>query len=245
MEIVPSPVESAILGRTILDLRDETNFATLPDLARIEWDWMLDHNPLYVEVKIPVENLAAIHAFENIGFRFAEFQFRLTHKLAKDYDVAAYPCRFELVMNQAQLEEVLEIVETTFTEDRFSVEDRLPKGFGGLRYRGYVTQSFYRADERVYRLVDNESGETIAFKTHRITAPDHALLLLGGVKPEFKRTAAAAMNERFEFHTLRGIGVKRITTHVSGRNLPILNMEIVGLGFRVRSAAVFLRKLYG
>ena len=115
---------------------------------------------------------------------------------------------------------------------------------GPERYQAYVRQSFLRPDERVYRLVNPATGQTVAFKTHRIVSSEEALMLLGGVHVDYKNVGVAPINAYHEFNELMRNGVKRFTTHVSARNYGVMNLEISGFQYRIKQTFIVLRKLY-
>lgn len=150
---------------------------------------------------------------------------------------------FERVTTEDHLREVLEIAANTFTDDRFLVDPKLGEAqkISSARYQAYVRQSFVRADERVYRLVNPTTQQTVAFKTHRIVSPDEALMLLGGVHTDYKSAGLAAINAYHEFNEMMKNGVKRFTTHVSARNYGVMNLEISGFQYRIKQTFVVLR----
>ena len=63
------------------------------------------------------------------------------------------------------------------------------------RYKRYVGKSFRASDENVFRLTVPATGETLAFKTHRVLENGEVLHLLGGVAPKYKRTGLAVVCE--------------------------------------------------
>jgi hypothetical protein len=242
MKVTRNEIDSLALGRTVLDVGD---FAAGDDLAAAERQYVAEHRPGYVACKVPVEDLAAVHALEAAGFQFVEFQLRTSCTLGKSFDVSRFGTyRFERVTTPEALAPVLEIAATAFTDDRFSADPRVPAGVSGDRYRRYVEKSFSTPGEYVYRLVLGDTGETAAFKTHRVVGAHDALALLGGVRAQYQRTPVPVVNEYYEFNLLREAGVRRVTTHVSGRNYGVLNLEVKGLGFRVEAGFVVLRKWY-
>jgi len=244
MQIVKDELESRIVGRTVLALADVEG---TEDFARIERDYIEEFAPAYVSCKIPQENGRGIHMMEDAGFNLVEVQLRMTLRLRGPYDTSSTSYAFELVEDEDALEGVLEVAGKAFVDDRFSNDPGLPdaRSRSSIRYQAFVRQSFERPDERVYRMLDPASGETLAFKTHRIVTDKEALLLLGGVHPDYEKTGLGPLNEHFEFNALLENGIKRITTHVAVRNYPIINLEVRGFGFRVRQAFAVLRKLYG
>lgn len=242
MQVTKQEIDSEVLGRTILDLSGPYD-ASLPEL---EAQYIREHNPLYVVSKVPIEDIASIQLLEDHGFRFVETQLRLTFRLRGSFDTGKTPYTFERVTTEEQLAEVLAIAGATFTDDRFLVDPKLgdAKHVSSARYQAYVRQSFIRPNERVYRLVNPTTDQTVAFKTHRIVNPEEALMLLGGVHTDYKGSGLAVINEYYEFNKLIADGVKRFTTHVSARNYAVMNLEIGGLGFKIKQTLVVLRKLY-
>lgn len=242
MEITKHEVDSQVLGRTVLQLSGPYD----GDFARLEEQYLGEHHPRYVLYKAPIEDIASIQHLEDHGFRFVETQLRLTFRLRRHFETGKTPYVFERVTTDDQLREVLEIAGSTFTDDRFLVDPALlePQKVSAERYQAYVRQSFQRPDERVYRLVNPATGQTVAFKTHRIVNPEEALMLLGGVHPAYKSAGVAPINAYHEFNELMRNGVKRFTTHVSARNYAVMNLEIGGFKYRVKQTFIVLRKLY-
>jgi len=242
MQVTKHEIDSQVLGRAILELSGPYD----PELARLERDYVAAHQPLYVVYKAPIEDIATIQHLEDHGFRFVETQLRLTFRLRRHFDTGKAPYVFERVTTEDQLREVLDIAANTFTDDRFLVDPELPdaRQVSSARYQAYVRQSFHRPDERVHRLVNPETGRTIAFKTHRIVNPEEALMLLGGVHADYKNAGLAPINAYHEFNELMRNGVKRFTTHVSARNYAVMNLEIGGFQYRIKQTFIVLRKIY-
>lgn len=243
MEIRFNEIDSRVLGRPVLDLVDPT---PEDDLAAAEKAYVARHHPAYVLCKLPIENVALIQRLEDIGFRFIETQLRLTFRLKQPFAVPDGPYHFERVVNEQVLEEVLAIVRETFTDDRWLVDPwfQNASALPGKRYEAYVRQSFERPDERVYRLLERESGRTLAMRTHRHLGNGEALMLLGGVHPDYKGAGLAPLTSFHEYNELLRQGITRITTHVSARNYAILNLEMSALKYRVDQTFVVLRKVY-
>jgi hypothetical protein len=120
----------------------------------------------------------------------------------------------------------------------------VPAGVSAQRYRDYAWKSFHAPDEAVYRLIDRQTGKTVAFKTHRYLSPTEALLLMGGVDPDCKGAGLGALNSYFEYNEFHRKGIKRVVTHVSATNYPIFLLEISKLGYRITQTLAVLRKIY-
>lgn len=245
MKAQPNEIDSQVLERTVLDL---TDLEDAKHFAEFEATYRSEHDPYCAVTKVPAEDLAMVHKLEDQGFRFVELQIRLMGKITRAYDTSPYPYRMERVTSEADLEPVLAIAATTFEHDRFSMDPvfgAAGRNVSGERYRRYVLKSFHAADECVYRLVSEATGETTGFGTHRHLGGGDALLLIGGVRNELKDSGLGAINDYFGWNELRREGVTRFYTHVSGVNYPIMNLEIRGLKFHVVQSHVVLRKIYG
>jgi hypothetical protein len=243
MQIRLNEIDSAVFGRPVLDLIDVSD---ADDIAAEEQRYVARYDPAYALCKAPIEDLALIHRLEDVGFRFIETQLRLTFTIRKPYEVSG-PYVFQEVVAEEILDEVLAIVRETFTDDRWVIDPEISdaRGLAGKRYEAYVRQSFERADERVYRLAERATGKTLAMRTHRLLADGQALMLLGGVHPDYKGAALGPMTSFHEYNELLRASVTRITTHVSARNYAILNLEMSALKYRVAQTFVVMRKLYG
>ncbi|HSY49339.1 MAG TPA: hypothetical protein VLC46_11050 [Thermoanaerobaculia bacterium] len=243
METRLNEVDSRVLARPVLDLLDLTSE---DDIAAAEKAYVDRYHPAYVLCKVQIEDLTLIHQMEEAGFRFVETQLRLTFRLSKPFDVPEGPYLFERVVRRDALEDVLAIVRETFTDDRWLIDPWFTdaRGLSGKRYEAYVRQSFERPDERVYRLLERQSGRTLAMRTHRHLGNGGALMLLGGVHPDYKCAGLAPLMSFHEYNELLRQGITQITTHVSARNYAILNLEMSALKYRVVQTFVVLRKVY-
>jgi hypothetical protein len=242
MEIRKNEIDSRVLGRPVLDLID---LADDDDLSSAEREYIAHYHPAYVLSKVEIENLSLIHRLEDAGFRFVETQLRLTFTIKQPFDTSG-SYDFEEVVRESALEEVLAIVRETFTDDRWLIDPsfRDARSLSGKRYEAYVRQSFERPDERVYRLVERQSGKTLAMRTHRHLGNGAALMLLGGVHPDYKGAGIAPLTSFHEYNELLRQGITKITTHVSARNYGILNLEMSALKYRVTQTFAVLRKVY-
>jgi len=242
MELRVNTIDSLALGKTVLDLSD---LAENDDLAAIEREYVAEHKPAYVAALADVRDLGAIHLLEKHGFFFMESQIKMSCHITNRCNTEGFHYRFEVVESEEDLAPILDIASSAFSQDRFSVDPLIPPGVSAKRYRLYIMKSFAADDERVYRLVHETTGETVAFRTHRIRDNREALLLLGAVKPEYENSPMTRISEFFEINALREQGIRHIYTHISSRQSPLANLEIKGIGFRVEGAAVLLRKWYG
>ncbi|WP_306598481.1 hypothetical protein [Geothrix sp. 21YS21S-2] len=236
-------IDSQALGRTVLELRDPSPHADFPSF---EAAYRTQHDPRYCVCKVPIEDLEGIHHLEEMGFRFLELQLKLVGR-PRERDTSAFPFEFSPVAGEAELAEVLAIAGSTFVADRFSVDPILSvsdPGVSGRRYHLYVEKSYRMADERLFKLVNRESGRIVGFNTHKYLGADEVLMFVGGVLPALKTTGLGAITDFFLINELKQRGVRKFYTHVSARNYPVMNLEIAGLGFKVLQNFAILRKIY-
>lgn len=236
-------IESLVLGRAVVEVRA---FQAGDDFPAEEKRFRQEHDPLYAICKVRVEDLEAVHQLEDHGFRFIETQLKLSLKM-KSYDASKYPYSY-VPVEPGDLETVLHIAETIFSDDRFSVDPFLKERFAGKaageRYRRYVMKSFEAPDECVYKMVNDATKEIVGFGTHRHTGQDEAVIFIGGIVSTYQKAGLGPISDFLAINNLRREGVKKAYTHVSARNYAIMNLEIAGLGFKVIDTHVVLRKVY-
>jgi len=241
LDTLVNQLDSEAMGATVVDIVDFSNTVAFADF---EQALIRQHQPRYVACKVPLEDLSAIHTLEAHGFRMIETQFRSMLRLRDCVDTSQWPYRYELVQDQADLEQVLAIAETTFEADRYTIDSDIPAVVAGRRYSAYVQRSFTADDECVHKLVNPDSGEIVGFNTYRRQSPREAMLLLAGVVPRYKSTGLGKLLNDYVLNDLFAEGVGRVHTHQSARNYAILNLEIGYNGFRVVQAYAVLRKTY-
>ena len=240
MKAIRNDIDSEVLGAEVLYLED---FDPALDFAAFEQELRRDRAVRYLGCKVPIERVGAIHALEASGFRFLEVQFRSTFKLRKRFETSSYPYEYSLV-ESADVEAVLEIAETTFVHDRFSIDPELSSGMGGKRYRRFVEKSIAGDGERAFKLRNPSSGEIVAFHTYAHSGGKEALFFIAGVKAEYKSLGLGTVLNYFALNEMFDRGIRKITTHQSASNYAILNLEIGFFDFRVVQGTAVLRKLY-
>ena len=245
MKVVVDAIDSEVFGGCVLQIAD---FDPAADFGEFEADYVGRLDPIYVACKIPVEDLESIHALQSAGFQFVECQMRFRATVSRTFDVSAHDYSYELVKSEEDLERVLEIAGTTFEHDRITLDPFFQRSnrsnLSGERYRRYVIKSFHSDDECLYKLVSNSTGEIVGFGSHRITGPDKALLLISGVKAEYKSLGLGALLDQFAWNELKRKGIKSFYGHTSNSNYPIINLVMRGMGFRLIQSFVVLRKIY-
>ena len=232
-------IDSNIYGKNFLDIKE---YSTEVDFNKFEENYRLEFSPFYVSCKLPLESIREIQALGRYGFEFSEFQIRERLNLIKKFPVYK-PYQMEIVNSESDLADILEIASNTFEHDRFTTDPLIDKSFSGERYKAYVVKSFKSGDEFLYKLFNSETGEILGFKTHKIINNDEALMFLGGVANKYKKSPIPVINGYLELNRLFENGIKKVTTHISGGNYGVLNLEVKEFGYKVVNSFVVLRKI--
>lgn len=195
----------------------------------------------YITCKLPIENLDFIHAAESAGFSFVETQFQTALKLTRTFDTSTYPYEYVPVLSESQLSEVQQIAETSFEHDRYSRDPRIGRNLSALRYRRYLENSYNNDKDEIWAVRSRVTGDLLTFRSHRVINKSEVTLLLGGVHHDFKKLGLGVVSSHFCFNHLRDAGFRRAITHISAANIPIVNLEVGYLGFKVVKSCVVMR----
>ena len=240
MHISKIEIDSQVYSKVFLDIKDyDSNL----NFIEFENNYIEEYNPFYVSCKIPIENISDIQLLTKNGFEFIEFQIREQLKLRKTFPEIK-PYKLELVETEDDLQKILEIASSTFEHDRFTIDPKITSNFSGERYKAYVIKSFEADDEFLYKFFNADSGEILGFKTHKIINSEEAIMFLGGVVNKFKKSPIPVINGYLELNELHKKGIKKVTTHISGSNYGVLNLEVKDFGYKVVNGFVVLRKKY-
>lgn len=237
-----NPIDSEVIGANVVEVY---GFSEEEDPAAFEARQILPLEPRYAFLKVPAERIGSIHRLEDLGFRYAEFQITMRHRLKRRIAAGPFPYHFELVKREEDLAVALEMAGSIFTHDRYSTDPALSSDVSGRRYQAYLRKSFAAADESVYVMKNDETGKIVSFGTLRRLGPAEVRLLIGGVAKEYKDSGLGAIHDYVGLQTYYDEGIRLLHTGVSGINYPIVNLEIAHLGFKVEQSYVVLRKHYG
>ncbi len=217
------------------------------DKSFIEFEsrYIKQHNPYYVSCKVHIHELDKIHMLESNGFQFIENQLKLKINIKKHNTIVdSLPYSYKKVINQSHLNLVKSIAQKTFVDDRFSIDTKLDSDFSGRRYVNFIEDSFAKHNENVYALWNNQNNEIVAFGSHKIVSEKEALILLGGVRHDLKLAGIGAIHDYFVLNELFAMGIKKVFTHISMRNKPVLHLQVNKLGYSIVDSYLIFRKVY-
>lgn len=235
-------IDSDVLGRDVYSLVGAVSvdeFLAAAAAAASEGDiW-------YIVTKLPADAMAEVHAAESAGFQYVETQLRMTHRLKNEFDVSRYPYDYVRVTSEEEFAEVAYMARTTIEHDRFSRDPIIGSEVSGDRYERYLRNSFESSTDEIWSVRSRKTSQLLTFRSHRVVTDKEVLLLIGGVHPAFKDVGLGVVSSHFCFNALGAAGFRRAVTHISASNLPILNLEVGSLGFRVTDAFLVLRNSSG
>ena len=245
MHVLKEEIDSLIFGKNVLKL-DEIDLSV--DFQKFEKDYKEEYDPKYVYTKLPVTDIDKIHFLENNGFEFIECQLQLFKRLTHLYDTSIYEkdmlLKLEEVDSENDLEEIQQISDITFDVDRIYIDSKLDKELAKKRYHLYIRNSLLEKNQRLDKLVDINNDRIIGFHTLMYKNNDAVLVLLGAVSPDYQKTGANNVLDRYLYNELFRLGRKNITTHISARNIKVLNYVQKILEFKIRQTFIVLRKIY-
>ena len=122
-----------------------------------------------------------------------------------------------------ELEELSQIAEVVFRQDRFSVDSRIPREFSGHRYRNWVLSCQNHPTQRVFKFSIQQ--KTLGFF---IIEEDFDLKKaywhLTAISPEFQNNGYGKKCWLAMLGLNKANGMKEVSTTISARNSPVLNL---------------------
>ena len=236
-------IDSQAFGRTVLQIK---NIHCQDDFRELEKEYQEIHNPLYVYAKIEIERIPEIHFLEEHGFCFMEYHLRMSKKLPqKLYDTSFDDVVvMQEVLPEENIDSILEMAGSIFKTDRIYIDPRMGKDLAQKRYRAYIQKSHQSSEEKLLKFYDKRTQELISFHTHKQIDNKTVLYFLGGIATKYQGTGACFACEYHLFNYSIQHGIKKIITHISGSNYPIINFEFKTMDFKPEQAFIVLRKIY-
>jgi hypothetical protein len=233
-------IDTEVFGFDVYSLKSASNAPSLTEqIKEIE---SLGRTA-YLVLRIGASETSEIERVENHGFHYVETSFSTTARLQKGFDTTRYPYEYHKIESLAELDEVCEIADRTTNLDRFTLDPLIGKRLSGKRYVRYLQRSFQDASEEIWAVRSRKSKRLLTFRSHRWVSADRVRLLNGGVHPDFKESGLGVVSTHFCFNSLMDFGARRADTQISAANIPIVNLEVGHLNFKVTKTFVTLRKV--
>lgn len=243
-EITVLDVESELMGRNVLSL--EHNFPVI-DYKTAESSLISTYNSGYIQIMLNADDLQNINGYEDLGFRFVEFRLFRYLRTANLFvsSKSYYPYKIELINGEERIEDALIILNQCKRDDRFSIDPTIPDGFAKKRLELYIRKSFMSfPEEFALGLINNNTGELVAFKTGKYISKSHVLYFYSYIaeNKEFQKFSVMLENGVLEF--LINQKVSYIEAVTSCLNIAELNESLKESGYSVNKTMVLLRKIF-
>lgn len=244
MDIRIEKLDSIAFGANVLKINEVDDNINFP---QFESDYIKKYEPKYVYSKVNIEDISKIHYLEQNGFEFIECQLELFKRITELYDTSIFDesITVDQVCDRQDLDIIYEVSDLAFNNiDRIYVDEKIDKTIAKKRYHLYLQNSFQQSNQRLDKLVDNKLNKIIGFHTLLYTGDKSVTLLLGGILPEYHSSGVNYMLDYFVYNDLYKSGHKNITTHISAKNIKIMNYLTKVLDFKFKNSCIVLRKVY-
>ena len=244
MDIRIEKLDSIAFGANVLKINevdDNINF------SQFESEYIKKYNPKYVYSKVNIGDINKIHYLEQNGFEFIECQIELFKRITKLYDTSIFDenITVEQVCDHKDLDIIYKVSDSAFNNiDRIYVDEKIDNAIAKKRYHLYLKNSFEKSNQRLDKLVDNKLNKIIGFHSLLYKDEKSVLLLLGGILPEYQ---SSGINYALDFNIYNDLyksGHKNITTHISAKNIRVMNYLTKVLDFKFKNSCIVLRKIY-
>ncbi|MHC1775875.1 MAG: hypothetical protein AB9834_10730 [Lentimicrobium sp.] len=236
-------VESELFGRKVLEISDQT---TPEEYSHGLKKLIKEENPWYMNRLCSANDLATIHAFEELGFRFVEFRMfrylRIENMQLGAHSFFPYQLT-ELI--EEDIPRVFEIVNSYPSDDRFTCDPMVPTGISLRRLELYLKKSLAnQRTEFLYGLVNHHTGELAGFRNGEFTSRNTVRYFYSFMSQSHNTPSYAAMLEAAVIDALVKRGITRVEAVTSGLNVQEINEAFSSLGFKVEKTMVLLRKIF-
>lgn len=237
-------IESRLFNHNIIQLGDETDAV---EYARNETDLVRDKNPFYIQHQLNSKDLAGIHAFETLGFRFVEFRIFRYLQLSDQLINTSYSFPFgcELIGNSTANKKVLlEIAAQYGSDDRFSCDPLISDELAKKRLQLYITKSLTDFPRQfVYGLFNKQNKELLGFRTGIFSESNTVRYFYYFMKRDYQLPNYVGMLETGVLAALSQQKVTLVEAVTSGVNVQEMNDSSITQRFIVDKTMILLRKL--
>ena len=188
--------------------------------------------------RLPHNSIKESMILEDLGFKFVEM---VLHPFADLLSFKTLSCKNKIEINEAkpsELEELSVIAEIAFKDDRFSVDERIPDGYAGKRYKNWVLSCVDHPSQKVLKF--SLQKKTIGFfiiEEDKITRK--AYWHLTAISPKFQGQGLGTECWKAMISDHKSRDIKEVSTTISARNSIVLNLY-TKLDFRFRNPEITL-----
>lgn len=185
------------------------------------WDWAADQGIRMISCRLPADALSAAFLLQAQGFRFIETVLRPIRRNLQQLRLPEDSLTI-CEVTQAEVESVRAMAERSFGFERFHSDPRLDPAAADRRYGNWVRNALDSPSQVLLKVED--AGRIVAFFIVEETGTAQAYWHLTAVHPELTRQGYGRRAWRAMLaHHQRG-GIDRVTTTITARNVPVLNL---------------------
>lgn len=184
-------------------------------------EWITSERVGIVSCRLTHNDLTESMFLEAHGFRFVEMVLHPKLNSLQDFVFSEDIFRVALA-TVSDLDELVHIAQRSFKFDRYHIDPRLSPEYANQRYGKWVNNSYYDNTQELYKVVDG--GKIVAFFIAENRKENVIHWHLTAVVPELQQQGYGyrVWMTMLNFHKLNGC--RGITTTISVRNTPVLNL---------------------
>ena len=173
--------------------------------------------------RLPHESIKESMILESVGFKFIEM---VLHPFLDLLSLEKCSVDKTIKINEvgsSDLEELSQIAEVAFEDDRFTIDPRIPCGLAGKRYKNWVLSCDNHPTQRAQKF--SQEDKTLGFFI--IEEDDQlkkAYWHLTAISPEFQGLGFGTRCWQSMLEAHRQRGMKEVSTTISARNSSVLNL---------------------
>jgi RimJ/RimL family protein N-acetyltransferase len=190
--------------------------------------WVREQKISMVSCRLEHQRLRESMLLEEHGFRFIEM---VLHPYIKHLQSLIFPADTLQITPavSSDLIDISAIAETAFSYERFHLDYRLNPTIGNKRYGSWVTNTLKHKTQRLLKVSDGD--RLIGFFIIESVARNSIYWHLTAINPEWQGRGYGLRVWRAMLNYHKTLGFDKISTTISARNIPVLNLY-AKLGFR-------------
>ncbi len=200
-------------------------------------EWLKNHNTKLCSVRIPLDRVSDIHAFEAFGFRFVELDYSPILKNLQDFEVQDDASLVISVASSADQAALERIADGGFPFGRFHQDPRIDSQMGDKRYSQWVTNAFVNSQQEVLKVTQNQA--IVGFFVNEYPDDHSTFWSLTAISKEFRGASMGKRVWKAMIAREKSNHRQTISTRISSHNIPVMNLY-VSLGFRFPAPVVTL-----
>jgi len=232
------PWDSELLSRPVAQIADievgSSDIASKDFLKFVQWK--KDQNIKFSSCRLPENKTQECQLLQQFGYRYVELNYRPELDLNRIKSKLDEGFQFVPAL-ESDKNKLINIAATVFRSGRFHDDPNLGPEVGNLRYGQWMKNAFSNPLQEVIKCVHQQ--RTTAFFVQEKHENDEVFWSLVGLVPGAEGKGLGGRVWRSYLAQLNAAGVKKVSTSISSRNVPVFNLY-VSLGFRFPQPSVTL-----